>query len=256
MYQTIRFAIEGAVARLILNRPPLNIINIPMMAEMVAALESLRGQPGVRVLVIEAAPGSKVFSAGVDVADHTADKVRDMIDGFHRVFRLLAELNIPTLAVVDGAALGGGCELAIFCDLIVASKRAKFGQPEIKVGAFPPIAAVWLSRLMPRSHALELLLTGEPIDAAEAHRLGLVNRVVPSEELTAAAAGLIGRLTGLSGIILRYAKRAVILGAAGPFEPALAEVEKVYLDELMQTHDAHEGLAAFIEKRAPVWQDK
>jgi cyclohexa-1,5-dienecarbonyl-CoA hydratase len=256
MFQSINLQIDGPVARLVLNRPPLNIINIPMMAEMVEALESLKEQAGVRVLVIEAVEGSKAFSAGVDVADHTADKVHDMIYGFHRIFRLLADLSIPTLAVVNGAALGGGCELAIFCDMIVASERAKFGQPEIKVGVFPPIAAVVLSRLIPRNRALELLLTGETIRATEAHQLGLVNRVVPPEDLATAANELIGRLASLSGSILRFARRAASLGATGSVKQALDAVEKLYLEEMMQAHDAHEGLAAFMEKRPPVWQDK
>jgi cyclohexa-1,5-dienecarbonyl-CoA hydratase len=256
MHQTINFQIEQSLARLTLNRPPLNIINISMMAEMFEALNRLKDQPSVRVLVIEAVEDSKAFSAGVDVADHTADTVHDMIHGFHRVFRLLDELSIPTLAVVDGAALGGGCELAIFCDMIVASDRAKFGQPEIKVGAFPPIAAVLLQRLIPRGPAMELLLTGETISAVEAHRLGLVNRVVPSDDLAGAANELIGKLAGLSGSILRYTRRAATLGATGSFDQALQAVEKLYLDELMQAHDAHEGLAAFMEKRAPIWRDE
>ena len=208
MAQTINFEINNAVARLTLNKPPLNIIDIAMMAEMGEAIQSLKDQPSVRVLVIDAVEGSKAFSAGVDVDDHTADTVHDMIYGFHRVFRLLAELNIPTLAVVNGAALGGGCELAIFCDMIVASERAKFGQPEIKVGVFPPIAAVMLPRLIPYHRALELLLTGESIKAQEAYQLGLVNRVVPPEDLSAAADDLIGKLTSLSGSILRYTRRS------------------------------------------------
>ncbi len=255
-YQSIKFDIDGAVARLVINKPPLNIMDISMMAEMVQALESLKEQPSVRVLVIEAVEGSKAFSAGVDVTDHTAEKVHDMIHVFHRIFRLLADLNIPTLAVVNGAALGGGCELAIFCDMIVASERAKFGQPEIKVGVFPPLAAVMLPRLIPQHRALELLLTGESIKAVEAHQLGLVNRVVGPEELATAADELIGKLASLSGSILRYTRRAALLGASGSFDQALNAVERLYLDEMMQAHDAHEGLAAFMEKRPPVWQDK
>jgi len=256
MFQTINFQIDNSVARLTLNSPPLNIINIPMMAEMSEAMESLRDKPAVRALVIDTVEGSKAFSAGVDVADHTADKVRDMIHGFHHVFRLLVELNIPSLAVVNGAALGGGCELAIFCDMIVASERAKFGQPEIKVGCFPPVAAVLLAQLIPRSRALELLLTGETISAAEAYQLGLVNRVVPPEALAATADELTNKLAGLSGSILRFTRKAARLGEGDTFVQALGAVEKLYLDEMMQTHDVHEGLAAFMEKRAPVWQDK
>jgi len=256
MVQSIKFQIEGPLARLSLNKPPLNIIDIPMMAEMAEALETLKDKAAVRVLVIEAAEGSKAFSAGVDIADHTAEKVESMLHGFHRVFRLLAELSIPTVAVVNGAALGGGCELAIFCDMIVASERAKFGQPEIKVGCFPPIAAVVLPRLIPNHAAMELLLTGETISAAEAHRLGLVNRIAPPEHLAQVANELIGKLTGLSGTILRYTRRAARLGAIGPFDQALNAVESLYLDEMIQTHDVHEGLAAFLEKRPPAWTDK
>ncbi len=256
MYQTITFQINDTVARLALNSPPLNIINLAMMAEIGAAVESLKNKPEVRVLVIETVTGSKAFSAGVDVSDHTEDKVHDMIYGFHRIFRLLTELNIPTLAVVNGAALGGGCELAIFCDMIVASERAKFGQPEIKVGVFPPLASVLLPRLIPRNYALELLLTGETIKADEAYRLGLVNRVVPPEELSAAATALIEKLTGLSGSILRYTRKAAAIGATGSFTEALDAVEELYLNDMMQAHDAHEGLNAFMEKRPPIWQDK
>ncbi len=256
MYQTITFEIHDKVARLSLNRPPLNVINIPMMGEMYEALSTLREQPGVRVLVIEAVEGSKAFSAGVDIADHTADTVQDMLNGFHRVFRLLAELNIPTLAVVDGAALGGGCELVMFCDMIVASERAKFGQPEIKVGCYPPIAAVVLPQLIPHHIALELLLTGETMSATTAYQVGLVNRLTPPEKLSDAVNELVGKLTNLSGAILRYTRRAARLGATGDFGEALTAVEKLYVDEMMQTHDAHEGLAAFMEKRAPAWQDQ
>jgi cyclohexa-1,5-dienecarbonyl-CoA hydratase len=256
MFQSILFQIEDSIARLSLNKPPLNIIDIPMMAEMATAIETLKNRPSVRVLVIDAAEGSKAFSAGVDIADHTAEKVEGMLHGFHRVFRLLMELSIPTVAVVNGAALGGGCELAIFCDMIVASEQAKFGQPEIKVGCFPPIAAVVLPRLIPNHAAMELLLTGETISAAEAHRLGLVNRVVPPENLTQAADELIGKLTSLSGAILRYTRRAARLGATGPFDQALSAVESLYLDEMMQTYDVHEGLAAFMGKRPPAWKDR
>jgi cyclohexa-1,5-dienecarbonyl-CoA hydratase len=140
--------------------------------------------------------------------------------------------------------------------MIVASERAKFGQPEIKVGVFPPIAAVMLSRLIPRSHALELLLTGDLINADEAYRLGLINRLVPPEELAAATDELIAKLTSLSGRILRFTRQAASLGATGSFTAALEAVEKLYLDDMMQAQDAHEGLAAFMEKRPAVWQDK
>jgi cyclohexa-1,5-dienecarbonyl-CoA hydratase len=179
-----------------------------------------------------------------------------MIEVFHGIFRRLDRLDVPTLAIVQGAALGGGCEVALFCDLILASENAKFGQPEIKVGVLPPIAAVMLPRLVPHKKALELLLTGETIDAGEAYRLGLVNKVVTPDQLQAASGEMIGKLTALSGVVLRMTRRAARLGGQGTFGQALNQVESLYLEELMQTHDANEGLTAFLEKRAPVWKDQ
>ncbi len=252
-YQNISFEVVSGVARLTFNRPPLNVLNIAMMREINSALDRF-DQAAAKVLVI-AAEG-KAFSAGVDVAEHTADKVGEMIETFHGIFRRLDHLDTPTLAVVQGAALGGGCEVALFCDMVLASDKAKFGQPEIKVGVFPPIAAVILPRLVSRAKALELLLTGETIDAGEAYRLGLVNRVVPPDQLQAAAGEMIGKLTPLSGAVLRMTRRAARLGGQGAFGEALNQVESLYLSELMKTHDANEGLMAFLEKRPPVWKDQ
>lgn len=244
----------NATAKLTINRPPLNVLDIATLKEMNAALEEVQADTGVKVLILAAT--GRAFSAGVDVKDHTADKVDEMIHTFHRTFHLLDALEVPTVAAVQGAALGGGCELALFCDLVVAAEGASFGQPEIKVGVFPPVAAVMFPRLMGRKKALELLLTGETIDAREAERLGLVNRVVPAEELDAAVEELVGKLTALSGAVLRLTKRAVRRGLDAPFDDALAAVEKIYLGELMRTEDAHEGLAAFMEKRKPVWKNR
>jgi cyclohexa-1,5-dienecarbonyl-CoA hydratase len=251
-YQNISFEVASGVARLTFKRPPLNVLNIAMMREVNATLDGL-DQAATKVLVF-AAEG-KAFSAGVDVSEHTADKVNEMLEVFHGIFRRLDQMDMPTLAVVQGAALGGGCEVALFCDLVVASEKAKFGQPEIKVGVLPPIAAAILPRLAPHKKALELLLTGETIDAAEAYRLGLVNRVVPVEQLSAAADEMIGKLTALSGVVLRMTRRAARLGGQGAFDQALGQVESLYLNELMKTQDANEGLAAFLEKRVPVWKD-
>jgi cyclohexa-1,5-dienecarbonyl-CoA hydratase len=255
-FQHIAFEKRDGVARLVLNKPPLNVLDIAMMREINTALEGLGQDPGVKVLVFEAAEGSKAFSAGVDVSEHTADRVEEMIGVFHRIFRLLDELEIPTVAVVGGAALGGGCELVLFCDMIVASEKASFGQPEIQVGVFAPVAAVALPGIVGPKKAIELLLTGDRIRAAEALQLGLVNKVVPPEELRAAADEFVGKLTKLSGAVLRLTKRAVRVGSVGSFGDGLAAVEEVYLGPLMATEDANEGLAAFMEKRAPVWKDK
>jgi len=255
-FEHIRFDVSDGVARLTLNKPPLNVLDIAMMREINSALEGLGDDPSVKVLVFEAAEGSKAFSAGVDVSEHTADTVGEMIEVFHRIFRLLDALEAPTVAVVGGAALGGGCELVLFCDMVIASEKASFGQPEIQVGVFPPVAAVALPEIIGPKKALEMVLIGDRIRAAEAERLGLVNKVVPPEELQAAADEFVGKLAKLSGAVLRVTKRAVRLGGAGDFAEGLAAVEELYLGPLMATEDAHEGLAAFMEKRAPVWKDK
>lgn len=255
-FQHIVFDRQDGVARLVLNKPPYNVLDIAMMQEINRALEELNGDPSAKVLVFESAEGSKAFSAGVDVSEHTADKVDEMIGVFHRIFRLLDALDVPTVAVVGGAALGGGCELALFCDMIIASEKASFGQPEIQVGVFPPIAAVALPGIIGPKKAMELVLTGERIRADEAQRLGLVNKVVPPDELRTAADELVGKLSRLSAAVLRVTKRAVRVGSVDSFEDRLAAVEEVYLGSLMATEDAHEGLTAFMEKRAPVWRDK
>jgi cyclohexa-1,5-dienecarbonyl-CoA hydratase len=255
-FKDIIFKKEGGVARLTLNKPPLNVLDITMMREINTALEGLGDDPAVKVLVFEAAEGSKAFSAGVDVSDHTADKVEEMIEVFHRIFRLLDGLEIPTVAVVGGAALGGGCELALFCDLIIASEKASFGQPEIQVGVIPPIAVAALPGIVGPKKAFEMVLIGDRIRAAEAERVGLVNKVVPPEELRAAADEFVGKLAKLSGAVLRLTKRAVRVGSDGSFADGLTTVEELYLGLLMETEDAHEGLAAFMEKRAPVWKDR
>jgi cyclohexa-1,5-dienecarbonyl-CoA hydratase len=255
-FQHITFEKRDGVARITLSKPPLNVLDIAMMREINAALDGLDDDLSVKVLVFEAAEGSKAFSAGVDVSEHTAEKVEEMIEVFHRIFRLLDALDVPTLAVVNRAALGGGCELALFCDMVIASEKASFGQPEIQVGVFPPVAAVALPRLIGPKKALEMVLIGDRIGAAEAEQLGLVNKVVPPNELEATAAEFIGKLTSLSSVVLRLTKRAVRLGSVGSFAEGLAAVEELYLGPLMSTEDANEGLSAFLEKRSPVWKDR
>jgi cyclohexa-1,5-dienecarbonyl-CoA hydratase len=257
-FQHITFEKKNSVARLTLNKPPVNVLDIAMMREINSALDGLNDDLIIKLLVFEAAEGSKAFSAGVDVSEHTADTVVEMIEVFHRIFRLLDGLEIPTVAVVNGAALGGGCELALFCDMVIASEKASFGQPEIQVGVFPPIAAIALPEIVGPKKAFEMMLIGDRIKAEEAKQLGLVNKVVPSEELRAVADEFVDKLIKLSGAALRLAKRASRLGVTHMrnFTDWLGAVEELYLGPLMETEDAHEGLAAFMEKRAPVWKDK
>jgi cyclohexa-1,5-dienecarbonyl-CoA hydratase len=253
-FENILFEREGGVATITLDHPPVNIMDIATMAEINAALEGLQGDEKTKVVVF-AAKG-KAFCAGVDVKDHTVDKVDEMVEVFHRIFRQMWSLDIPTIAAVNGAALGGGCELVTFCDMILASEKATFGQPEIQVGVYPPVAVVTFPRIVPYMKALELLLTGSVIDAREAERLGMVNKVVPVESFEQELSGFVSKLTALSGAVLRLTKRATLQGLALGFEEALDLSEELYLGRLMKTEDATEGLQAFMDKRKPVWKDK
>jgi cyclohexa-1,5-dienecarbonyl-CoA hydratase len=243
---------DEGVGRLTLQRPPLNVLNIAMLREMESALEAAAQDSTLRALVLRAE--GKMFSAGVDVADHTADKVGEMIPLFDRACQMLADFPAPTLAVVRGHALGGGCELALCCDLIAAAEGANFGQPEIKLATVAPIAALRLPSLIGYRRAAEMLFTGETVNAMEAARLGLINRAVPADELDYTVEQYLGKLRGLSAPALRLCKRALHLGANGWAN--LPAVERLYLDELMATEDAHEGVASFIEKRSPNWRHK
>lgn len=239
------------LATLTLDRPPLNVLHIPMLRQLEAALEQLAGDETLGALVLGAR--GKMFSAGVDVADHTAEKVGEMIPLFDRVCRALAEFPVPTLAAVHGHALGGGCELALCCDLAVMADTAKIGQPEIQLAAIAPIAALRLPRLAGYRAAADMLFTGRSLTAEEARQLGLANAVVPAEQVASWAQEKARQLAGLSRVALSMTKRALGLSLRG-WDNALPEMERLYLQELMSTADAVEGLAAFLEKRKPVWK--
>jgi cyclohexa-1,5-dienecarbonyl-CoA hydratase len=247
----IRREHADGVARITLARPPLNILTIALMEELDAALAEAADRPDVRVLVL-AAEGT-AFSAGVAIEDHQGERIRPMLTAFHGIFRRLHRLECPTVAEVQGAALGGGAELATFCDVVVASETATVGQPEIRVGVFPPIAALHYPVRVGAARALQLLTSGRVLPAAEACRIGLVDRVVAPAELRAAADAVVREFCERSGVVLRLTKRAMRLAAGGDFEGTLARLEALYLDELMRTADADEGLRAFVEKRAPAW---
>ncbi len=241
----------NGIVKITLARPPVNVINMALMAELGAALDQARQAQ----IVVLGAQG-KFFSAGVDVGEHRPETVDAMIHEFHTVIRKIWALEAPTIAAVQGNALGGGMELAMACDFIVASETAKFAQPEIQVGVFPPIAALMLPRLIPRKKAFEMILTGDAIDARAAERIGLVNVVAPPEEFESALNAFVARLTKLSGVVLRHTKRAATLALCADDDRVLAQIEALYLKELMKTVDANEGLSAFVEKRAPVWKGK
>ncbi|MCU0578341.1 MAG: enoyl-CoA hydratase-related protein [Desulfobacterota bacterium] len=252
-YQFIQTEVKDGLATITLNREPLNVLNIAMMKEINQALDALQNQ-SFKMLLFQAA--GKAFSAGVDVGEHLGDQVNEMIEVFHGIFRRMDKLPAVSVAAVQGAALGGGCELALYCDLVIASEKAKFGQPEIQVGVFPPIAALILPRQIGRKKALELILSGEIISAQEALALGMVNKVVPAENLEGELQKFLGKFSGLSGLVMALTKKSFLAGLMDPADQGLAAIEKIYLQEMMKTHDAEEGLKAFLEKRKPAWQEK
>jgi cyclohexa-1,5-dienecarbonyl-CoA hydratase len=254
-YQHIRLRVEDRVARITFARPPLNVFNIEMMREITAALGE-SAQREMVAIVFDADKDCRSFSAGVAIEEHVQDTIFQMLDAFHSIFRLIEQIAKPTIALVDGAALGGGCEVVAACDIVIASDRSRFGQPEIKLGVFPPVAAVLLPLVIGEKRARELILTGEIIDAVEAGRLGLCNHVVPSAHLEPKLLEVLAKLRELSGTSLVYTRQALDLGRGRSIEAALSEQENVYLHELMKTEDANEGVKAFMEKRKPVWRHR
>ena len=254
-YQHIHFNIDDRVARITFAKPPLNVFNIAMMREITSALTQCAERELVAI-VFDADKSCRAFSAGVAVEEHVQEMIFQMLDAFHAIFRQLEQLAKPAIALVDGAALGGGCELVAACDIVIASDRSRFGQPEIKLGVFPPVAAVLLPRVIGEKRARELILTGEIIDAVEAGKLGLCNHVVPSAHLEPKLLEVLGKLRELSGTSLAYARQSLDLGRGRSIDAALDEQENIYLHELMKTQDANEGVKAFMEKRKAIWRHR
>lgn len=255
-YQSIRFQKKDRVGRITFARPPLNIFNIAMMREIDAALTECMGRRDMVAVVFDAVPEARAFCAGVAVEEHASETIYQMLESFHNIFRTMEQMAKPTLAVVDGAALGGGCELVAACDFVISGENARYGQPEIKLGVFPPVAAVLLPRVVGERRARELILTGEIIDAQEALRIGLVSAVVPVAQLRQKTDEVLARLRELSAPALESTRRALDIARGLSFEDALARAEDIYLNELMKTEDAHEGINAFMEKRKPDWKNK
>ena len=248
---SIHLTIDGPVARVEIDRPPVNVIDLPVAAELEAAIGSAATRDGVAVIVL--AGRGRAFCAGVEVRDHLPDRGAEMLRAFHRACLALVHAPQPTIAVVQGAALGGGCELTLACDLVVAGERATFGQPEIRLGVFPPFAAVVLPRMVPSHLATEMLLTGRILAAPEAERWGLANRVVPDAELGAATEETVRGLLALSPSSLRLTRELLRRVHARPSAVDVDLAERFYVEHLLETPDAIEGLQAFLEKRVPRW---
>lgn len=255
-YKDIKLTVIDRVARITLAKPPLNILTIAMMKEVADAIQRLGGQHDVCAVVFGAAPGSHAFSAGASVEEHKPETVYQMLGAFHGIFRALDQLSKPVVAAVGGAALGGGCELVAFADIVVAAQSARFGQPEIKLGVFPPVSSVLLPRVIGEKKAREMILTGELLTAEEARAVGLINHVVPDNAVDAKTEEVLAALRQMSVPALELSRRALGETVGLPFEEALKRAEDIYLNQLMSHSDPGEGVQAFIDKRPPLWKHK
>jgi len=239
------------VARIALHNPPLNVIDIPMMEALAQTLNQIEARADISVIVFSGE--GKAFSAGVDVGAHTPDKVEEMLTKFHAVIRGLVATKKVTITAVHGPCLGGGAEIAMVCDIVYTADSAHWGFPEIRLGCYPPVACTALAGLVGQKKAAELILTGRTISGTEAAQIGLANRAVPEHALSGSLDEVVQGLSKLSPAALAVTKKAVYTWDAMHFDKGLARGEKVYLEELMKTRDAHEGIRAFMEKREPKW---
>lgn len=245
--------VHGVLARIHFTHPPLNVLDFQMMDELLDALKSLEQRPEISAVILS---GEHNFSAGVDVAVHMPDKIHTMFHKFHGLIGALAKFPKITIAEVRGACLGGGAELAMLCDMVYTTDTAKWGFPEIALGCYPPVACAALSALIGQKRAAELIFTGKTLTGKEAAAWGLANQAVAESELQSAVQNAVDALAKLSPAALSIAKKAFYAWDSIHLDKGLARAEKIYLEELMQTQDAHEGINAWLQKRRPEWKGK
>jgi cyclohexa-1,5-dienecarbonyl-CoA hydratase len=253
-FEFVKFRVENEVARLTLDRPDHNLLNERMLAEVAAGINSVSEQREIKLIVLDSS--QKAFCGGIELGEYTQRRVFQLLDAFYNAFSAMLDTSKPVMVVVNGPAFGGGAELAALGDLVVATPKAKFAQPEIKLGVFPPLAAAILPYILGPKIALELVLTGESMTAERAREVGLVNVLVPEAELEKKVEDLIAKVTAQSGPVLTMAKKA-ILGSLGlPLRDGVRNSMKVFLNELADLEDSQEGLRALVEKRAPKWKNR
>jgi cyclohexa-1,5-dienecarbonyl-CoA hydratase len=253
-FQSIKMRIDAGVARMTLDRPEHNLLNEAMVRELADGI-SFAGERGdVKLIVLDSA--HKVFCGGIDIGEYTSQRVFQMLDAFHAAFSGMLEVAKPVVCVVNGPAIGGGAELAAFGDLVIATPKARFAQPEISIGIFPPLASTILPFLVGPKIALELVLTGEAVTAERALELGLVNRLVPEAKIEQTVNELVSRITEHSGPVLTMAKKAILGGMGMSLRDGMKHSMNIFLNELYRLEDSQEGLRALVEKRKPNWKNR
>ena len=245
---------DDQVARIILDRPKHNVLDIPMMNELNAALETIAADNELKCVVITGE--GKSFCAGVEVSDHNPDNVDNMVSVFNRIFELINMIDIPIIAAVNGACLGGGMELAIACDIVIGSEKAIFGQPEIKLGFFPPYAVLRLPELVGVAKAIEIVTTGQNYTAQQSKDLGFVSQVASVEGFQEAVDNTVKQIVMASPLIIRLNKRAVKRHIGTSFSQGVDLVSNYFLKTMMKTEDTLEGISSFEERRKAVWKNK
>ncbi|HUE43003.1 MAG TPA: enoyl-CoA hydratase/isomerase family protein [Candidatus Sulfotelmatobacter sp.] len=253
-FQHVKLTIDKNVARITLARPEHNLLNEEMLREVAGAILTAGETETAKLIVMDSA--YKVFSGGIDIGEYTSQRVFQMLDAFHSAFSAMLDVGKPVLCVVNGPAIGGGTELALFGDLVVATPKARFAQPEITIGVFPPLASTILPYLVGPKVALEIILTGEPITAERALELGLVNRLVPEADLEKTVGDLVARITTHSGPVLSMAKKAILGGMGLSLRDGLMQSMDIFLNQLYKLEDSQEGLRALFEKRKPNWKNR
>lgn len=250
----VRYDVRDDVAFVTLAAPPVNVLHASTMADLADAVERAQADHALKALVVQSA--TRAFSAGADVGEHRPEEAPAMIATFSRLFAALGALELPTVMAVDGAALGAGFELVMMADVLLATERATFGQPEIRLGFFAPVGVAWLPARIGLARAIEVTSTGRTYSAAEMHAMGLVSRVVSEGELATALEQVLDDLRRASPVVLRMNVRLAKKLNGRSFEIARREAEAVFLGELMATDDVREGIASFFEKRRPAWKNR
>ena len=253
-FEFVKFSAEGGVARITLNRPEHNLLNEAMLREISDGIAHAGEREDVKLLVLDSA--CKIFCGGIDIGEYTSQRVFQMLDAFHGAFASMLDVGKPVICVVNGPAIGGGAELAAFGDLVIASPKARFAQPEITIGVFPPLASTILPYLVGPKVALELVLTGEAVTAERALELGMINRLVPEAQLEQTVNELVSRISGHSGPVLAVAKKAILSGMGLSLREGMKKSADIFLNELYKLEDSQEGLRALVEKRKPNWKNR